>query len=90
MADTKIKVRDVTVHPETGHLTYHVYAETTEGQHTWPGPVKLYGCDPQMLRDRFNGNLEEFEAWVKSQHAPFVGAHPAIQKAAMSRKGKEL
>lgn len=90
MAETKIVVKDVHIHPETGYVTYHVQSETVEGNQTWKGPVKQYGCDTQMLRDRFNGNLEEFEAFIKSEHGPLVGAHPKLVEAAVARKGKAL
>jgi hypothetical protein len=87
MADTKIVVKDVQIHPETGYVTYHVYSDNSNGNIQWHGPVKQYGCDHQMLRDRFHGSLEEFEAYVANEHRPFSGADPSMTEAVLKRKG---
>lgn len=87
MAETKIVIHDVHVHPETGHTTYTLKAETTEGTATWTGPVKQYGVDPQMLRDRFNGDISQFEKWAANEHKSIIGAHPEYVDKMMKRKG---
>lgn len=87
MAETKIIITNVHNHPETGHITYTVQSETVDGGSSWKGPLKQYGCDMQMLRDRFHGKLEEFESYIASEHKPFVGAHPEIMSALEKRKG---
>jgi len=88
--EAKIIVKDVQVHSETGYVTYHIYSVSQLDGVTYEGPIKQYGIDAQMLRDRYNGSLEQFEAHVKQQHAHLMGVHKGLVAQAMSRKGKEL
>jgi len=90
MAKTEIVVHDVHVHPETGHITYTVRSRTTDGKATWDGPLKQYGIDRQALRDRFHGSIDEWEAHVALEHAPFCGADPQEVQDLIKRKGKVI
>lgn len=86
-AKTEIHVHDVSVHPSTGHVTYVLKARTTDGNAVWDGPKATYGVDPHTLRDRFNGDIAQFEAWAASEHRALVGADPKLVDAVMKRKG---
>jgi hypothetical protein len=88
--ESKTVVKNISVNRETGHIVYHVHTVNTEGNATWNGPVKDYGVDLQMLRDRFNGNIEEFEAWILKEHAPYVGANPELTDRLLKRIGGTL
>jgi hypothetical protein len=90
MPQTTIIVHDVHVHPDTGHTTYTLKSETTNGNAKWTGPLRQYGIDRQALRDRFNDSIDEFEAHIAIEHRPFCGVHPADRDALVARKGKTL
>lgn len=88
--ETQIIVHDVNVTPMTGHITYLVRTKTTKDNAEWYGPLRQYGIDQQMLRDRFHGSLDEFEAWIVKEHHSIAGAHPKLVEDVMARKGKVL
>lgn len=88
--ETKIVVHDYSVHPETGHIRLSLRTESVDGNHKWYGPIAGYGTDPKMLQTRFHGSIDEFEQWAKTEHAPFIGAHPGLQEELSKRKGRAL
>ena len=85
-----IVVHDSSVHPETGHITYTVKTQSTEGTATWDGPLKMYGCDAQSFHDRFNDDISQLENWIKQEHQRFMGANPDTVQAVGDRKGKVI
>lgn len=86
--ETKIIIHDVHIHPETGYVTYTLKAQTTDGNRSWMGPLKQYGTDQQQLRDRYNGDIAQFEAWAAREHRSIVGVHPEFVDEMMKRKGQ--
>lgn len=84
---THIIVHDAQVNQETGYVTYTVKTRTTEGKLTWDGPLVQYGVDAQALRDRFNGDLAEWEAYVAKEHQALTGVHVAFVDAVIKRIG---
>jgi hypothetical protein len=88
--ETKIIIYDVHVHPETGYVTYTLQTVTKDGSRSWMGPKKQYGTDQQMLRDRFNSDIAQFEAWAAREHRAIVGVHPEFVDQMMKRKGQVI
>ena len=90
MAESKVVIHDYKLDPNTGRVELHLKTQNTEGTATWEGPVKQYSCDQHMLRDRFNGNIEEFEAWCAREHQQLTGVHPDLHATLAARKGKVI
>lgn len=86
-AKTEIVIHDASVHPSTGHVTYVLKARTTDGKASWEGPKASYGVDAHTLRDRFNGDLAQFEQWAASEHKSLIGANPELVDAVGKKKG---
>lgn len=89
-AQTKVVIHDYKVDPMTGRIEVHLRCRTVDGNHSWDGPIKQYSVDPQTLRDRFNGSIDDFEAWAAREHRSIVGAPPGLADNLQARKGKEL
>ena len=91
MADgTVIKVQDVNVHPASGHISVKVKSVTTQGTQTWEGPQRTYGVDAAAFQTRFQGDVEQLKAWIKSQHSCYHGVHNDLVKTLAGMKGQEL
>lgn len=88
MAETAVIIHDYKADAVTGRIELHLKCKHTDGASEWHGPVKQYSVDPQTLRDRFNGNIEEFEAWACREHQSIVGVRPGLHEELQSRKGK--
>lgn len=88
--ETRVLIKDYSVHPQTGHIRLALQTHSKDGSHEWYGPVVDYGTDPKMLEIRFHGSVEEFEAWAKMEHAPYIGAHPGLQEKLSKRKGMAI
>ena len=87
---TEIVIHDYKVDPLNGGIEVHLKTKRTEGNNIREGRPKIYGCDRQMLRDRFNGNLEEFEAWAAREHGKLTGASESLKAQVAARKGKVI
>ena len=87
MAETAIVIHDYKVHPHTGRIEVHLKCRTVDGTASWEGPIMAYSADPQMLRDRFNGDLARFEAWAANEHKHNVGVPPGLPETLDKRKG---
>lgn len=74
----------------TGHITVTVKSKTTDGDHTWDGPERQYGCDATSFRERFNSDPEQFEAWIASEHKQYLGANAKLMEHLDTRKGKVI
>lgn len=89
-ATTSVVIHDYKADALTGRIELHLKCVTADGNAAWDGPVKQYSCDPQTLRDRFNGNIEEFEAWAAKQHQSIVGVQPGLTEKLAARKGQTI
>jgi hypothetical protein len=89
-AKTEVIIHDVNVHPSTGHVSYVLKTRTTDGNASWEGPKATYGVDAQTLRDRFNGDIAQFEVWAANEHKSLTGPHPDVLEAVMKRKGQVI
>lgn len=89
-AETKVHIHDYRADKHTGRIELHLKCHTVDGNCEWFGPVRQYTADPQMLRDRFNDDINQFEAWAAREHRKFVGVHPDVEKMLMERKGKVI
>lgn len=87
---SSVVIHDYKADAHTGRIELHLKVRNTEGSATWDGPVKQYSCDAQTLRDRFNGNLDEFEAWASREHRHNVGVKPGLHEELQARKGKVI
>lgn len=87
---TKIIVDDTHVHPETGHITYTLTAETTHPSGAVTRIKKLYGVDKQGLKDRFNDDISQFENWAAREHRKFGGADMEFVDKILKRKGEVI
>lgn len=91
MADgTVIKIEDIGVHPHSGHINIRVKSITTQGNQSWEGPQRSYGCDAAAFQSRFGGDVDHLLAWVKSQHSCYQGVHTDLVAKLHALKGKEL
>ena len=91
MADgTVLKIEDVQVHSHSGHISIKVKSVTTRGQQSWDGPVRTYGVDAAAFQTRFQGDLEQLKAWIKSQHTGHHGVHNDLVAALQKLKGETL
>lgn len=91
MADKQsVVIHDYRHDAHTGRIEVHLKVKHESGNAEWHGPIRQYGCDAQTLRDRFNGNIEEFEAWAAKQHRSIEGIHPDMVQKLMERKGKVI
>lgn len=90
MADTQIIITDYDHDQKTGHISVRVKSRTKDGNATWDGPERTYGCDAVMFRSRFNSDIAQFEAWVVHQHKANEGAHKELTQALLARKGKVI
>lgn len=87
---SKIVITNSYMHEGTGHLNIEVQTVTTQGNQTWNGPKVAYGCDAQMFRLRFNSDVEQLKAWIRSEHLAYNGAHQELKDAVGSLKGTEI
>jgi hypothetical protein len=87
---TIIEIIDSGIHPESGHISIRVRSVTTKGTASWSGPVRTYGCDAAMFKHRFNGDIEQMKAWIKSEHIGYDGAHADLVDAVTKMKGTTL
>jgi hypothetical protein len=89
-AKTNVMIHDYKVDANTGRIELHLKSKTVDGNATWEGPVKQYSVDPQMFRDRFNGDIAQFEAWASAEHKAVVGVPPGLTDALLKRKGSVI
>jgi hypothetical protein len=89
-AKSSVVIHDYKVDANTGRIELHLKSHTVDGNASWDGPVKQYSIDPQGLRDRFNGDIETFEAWAAGQHESIVGVAPGLAETLEARKGKVI
>lgn len=89
-ATTQVVVNDYRVDPKTGFVTVSVKCQTTAGSASWDGPTKDYGIDIQMFRDRFQGDIEAYEAWVAAEHKSITGPPTGLVDALTIRKGRVI
>lgn len=87
---TTIIVEDSSIHPGSGHISIRVHSVTTEGNKTTNGPSRIYGVDATMFKNRFNGDIEQVKAWIKSEHIGYQGAHESLVKEVNALKGQAL
>ena len=86
----KIIVTDSHVNAESGHVNITVQTVTTQGNQSFNGPKKTYGCDANMYRSRFGSDIENVKKWIKSQHLAYDGAHQDLMDAVGKLKGTEI
>lgn len=86
--ETRITITDYNVDSKSGHISVKVKSQTTDGNQSWEGPEMVYGVDAVSFVNRFHSNIEEFEAWVSSQHQQYRGASQQLIDALQERKGK--
>jgi hypothetical protein len=89
-AVSQVKVEDYHVNPNTGHITLSLTTYTKTGNASWQGETKQYGCSLQMLRDQFNGDIDQLESHFAAQHKSITGPPPGLVEALMKRKGRVL
>ena len=89
-AETKIIIVDYEQNGLTGHITVKVKTHTADGNSSWDGPIMQYGVDALAFRTRFSGDIEQFEAWVVSEHRANIGANQKLTEALLARKGKVI
>lgn len=90
MAESQIIIHDYHVDQNTGHVSVFVKTHTVEGSASWDGPTRRYGIDAVAFRDRFEGNVQQFENWVASEHRAYEGAHVDLVDHLLQRKGKAI
>jgi hypothetical protein len=90
VATSQVIVDDYHVHPQSGHITITVTTHTKTANSKWKGETKQYGCDIQTLRDRFAGDIQQFENWVAAEHKSMTGPPPGLAEAVMVRKGRVI
>ena len=90
MAKTEIIIVDYSQDARTGHISVRVKSHTVDGNASWDGPERIYGMDALAFRGRFKGDIEQFEAWVVSEHRQNLGADLVLTDALLKRKGKVI
>lgn len=90
VAQTKVIVDDYRVNPNTGHIEVDVHCHSVDGEAEWHGKPRTYGVDLQLFRDKFAGDIAQFESWVAMQHRSIAGPPPGLANALVRRKGKAL
>jgi hypothetical protein len=88
--ETKIIIVDYDHNPRTGHISVRVKSRTIEENASWDGPEMVYGVDALAFRHRFNGDIEQFEAWVVAEHRHNMGANVKLTAALLARKGRVI
>ncbi len=79
MADgVQIVVDDFRVDQVTGHVTIRVHSVTTQGSETWNGPVRGYGFDAAMFKNRFSNDIDQVKSWIVSSHLGYHGAQQSL------------
>ena len=89
-AVTKVVIHEYKADANTGRIELHLKTQSTDGNATWEGPVKQYSVDPQMLRDRFNNSISDFENWAANEHKAVTGVRPDLHAQLQARKGKVI
>lgn len=89
-AETQIIIEDYQQNPKTGHITVYVKSHTVDGNNSWDGPVMTYGVDAIAFKNRFGGDIAQFESWVVAEHKSITGADATLTAALEARKGKVI
>jgi hypothetical protein len=89
-AVTTVVIDDYRVDQRTGFIEVEVHCHTVDGNASWNGPSKQYGIDLQAFRDKFQGDIAAFEAWVSREHRSITGPPTGLTEALAKRKGKVL
>lgn len=87
-ATTQVVVNHYHVDENTGRITVSVKCCTKHGSASWDGPSKQYSVDIQMFRDRFNGDIAAYEAYVAAEHRSISGPPIGLVDALKIRKGR--
>ena len=82
-----VVMHEYSIDAQTGRIELHLKTKSSEDNVTWEGPIKQYTCDPQTLRDRFNGDLDTFIQWAAREHRSIVGVKPGLAEELEKRKG---
>jgi len=85
--DTEIILVRYRQDESSGYIAVTVKSRTTDGASSWDGPEMTYGVDAVGFVHRFNSSMEQFEAWVASQHQQYVGANRDLLTKLEARKG---
>jgi hypothetical protein len=89
-AETQIIIVDYQQNAKTGYITVLVKSHTVDGGNSWDGPVMPYGVDTIAFKNRFGGDIAQFEAWVVAEHKSLTGANVTLTAALEARKGKVI
>ncbi len=91
---TVIQIEDVHVNGQSGHITLKVKSVTTQtvngNVQMHSGPVRAYGVDAAGFQTRFQNDIEQLKAWVKSQHSCYDGVHESLVEALGRLKGTTI
>ncbi len=88
--ETKTVIEDVQVHQQSGHISLKVKSVTSHQNNTWTGATRTYGVDAALFHGRFQGDVNQVVAWVKSQHTAYAGVHNDLVAQLEKLKGKEI
>ena len=88
--ETKIFVRSVRRHPDTGHITIRLQSETTDGSATWFGHLKDYGFDNEVFYGRFGGDIVQLTNYLVSEHRAMIGRNAALVDTLTKLEGKQI
>lgn len=87
---TEVIIKDVNVHPQTGHITVRVFTKTTDGGASWTGPEKDYGVDANHFAGHLNGDVEQLKKWILNQHQAYTGVHMGLVGELAKLKGQVI
>lgn len=88
--EKKVIIHDYKHDKEFGRVELHLRTEIKEDTSTRFGETRQFSVDAQTLRDRFNNNLDDFEAWAVNEHKMIEEVHPDIVAQLPNRKGKAI
>ena len=84
--ESTVVIEDYSVDPKSGRVTVTVHTHTVDGNASWDGPSRDYSVDVQMFRDRFAGDISQFENWVANEHRSITGPPTGLANALSRRK----
>jgi hypothetical protein len=87
---SKIFVRRVHVHPDTGHITIRLQSETSHESAAWTGPVKDWGVDAETFHHRFGADKQHLIDYMVGEHKAFMGRHDGLTDELSKLEGTQI
>lgn len=81
-----LKIIKVGTDGTTGHMTFQAQVIYGEGNQKMTGPIETHGIDPLALRDRYNGDIQNF---LDATHHTMLDRHERRMSAAKDLKKLE-